>query len=338
MVHVGTRPRAALPAAIGVVALLLASCVTGATTAPAPPSGPPLTASMVPTSATPTEAGPTRAPEAILGAFDVGGKGWSMTKAGDALWIQVDPPIDAIVRVDATTGATMTVAPAGRKAKSGPEGLWVQTATFLARLDPESGAETLRVPIEGQAQFALAEGSAWLLDGEELHRIDAETGAIADSIATAASAECADHKELAVAFESAWLACAEGFVIRIDLETGDTTAITADWGAHTFAITPDAVWVTNYEQGTVSRIEPETNEVTTVEDAGWGVGITTGGGYVWAAAERGIAKIDPESRAIVGTVHLGYGQYYELVWDEGVIWASTRQSKILKVDPTKLEP
>jgi hypothetical protein len=44
---------------------------------------------------------------------------------------------------------------------------------------------------------------------------------------------------------------------------------------------------------------------------------------VWPAAPAGIAKIDPETSAIVPLVDLGRGEYYERVWDDGIIWPST---------------
>jgi hypothetical protein len=336
MGHASNRRPSAWTGLIGLVALMFGGCAAGSPTPPAASADALTAAPTVATPAAPTVAASSSSPEAILQVFDVGGKGWGMTTTGDALWIQVDPPVDSIVRVDATTGSTLATAPGGHKPKAGAAGLWVLGPDWLVRLDPASGAEILRVPLGGT--FALAEDAVWLLNEEGLHRIDAESGAAADPISSDASAECLERKELVIAFSSAWVACAEGLVVRIDLETGDTTKILTGWGAHTFAVTKDAVWVTNYQIGTISRIDSQTNEVTSIEDAGSGVGITAGDGYIWAAAPRGIAKIDPETRSIVGMVDLGFGQYYELVWDAGVIWASTRGSKILKVDPTKLAP
>ena len=150
--------------------------------------------------------------------------------------------------------------------------------------------------------FALADGAVWLFNELGLHRIDASDGAIGQPIGPDLATICGDSKDLLVAFDSAWVACKEGKVVRVDLSTGDVTPITTEAGAHTLAITDDAVWVTNYQAGTVSRIDPASNEVTTIAGAGSGVGITVGDGYVWAATPTGIAKIDPQRASIVGTV------------------------------------
>ncbi len=282
------------------------------------------------------ESTPTPAPVSIIGEFDAGGAGWAMTNAGNALWIQVDPPVDAIVRIDVATGSTAPAVPGGHKPKAGEEGLWVVGGDWLVRVDPATGNETLRIPMGGA--FALADGAVWLFNDEGLHRIDATTGEVGNPVGPSLSSVCGSSKDLVVAFDSAWVACKEGKVVRVEISSGDLTTITTAAGAHTFTVTDDAVWVTNYQAGSVSRIDPEANQVTTIAGAGSGVGITSGGGYVWAATSTGIAKIDPATNSIAVVIEFGAGDYYELVWDEGIIWVSTRGSRVLKVDPSKPTP
>ena len=279
---------------------------------------------------------PRATPAGILGSIDAGGAGWSLALADGALWIQVDPPVDAIVRIDIATGSKEPVVPLGHKVRFGREGLWVVGGKWLARVDPVTGREIVRVPMGGA--FALADGAVWLFNEQGLHRIEAATGTIGQPIGPDLASICGDSKDLLVAFDSAWVACKEGKVVRVDLSTGDVTPISTEAGAHTLAMTDDAVWVTNYQAGSVSRIDPASNDVTTIAGAGSGVGITVGGGYVWAAAPTGIAKIDPISASIIGTVLLGAGEYYDLVWDDGVIWASTRGNRVLKVDAAQARP
>jgi hypothetical protein len=317
---------------LAVATILMVACTSGA----AAPAASPRTTPDPPVDTTPSPKAkptPTPAPPAIVGGFDVGGAGWSMTKAGDALWIQVDAPVDAIVRVDIATGTVTKAVPLGWKAKSGPEGLWVICCDWLAKVDPATGEETLRIPMGGT--YALADGAVWLANDDGLHRIDALTGDIGRPVGPALSSVCGSGKDMVIAFDSAWLACKEGKVVRIDLTSGDAVDIPTSSGAHTLALAGEAVWVTNYQANSVSRIDPDTNEVTTIPGAGNGAGITSGGGYVWVGSPTGIAKIDPETATIVGEVRLGRGEYYELVWDDGIIWVSTRWTRILKVDPSR---
>lgn len=137
-----------------------------------------------------------------------------------------------------------------------------------------------------------------------------------------------------MAFGVVWLACTEGVVVRVPLDGGKATVIPTAMGSHTFALTEDALWVTNYLAGSISRIDPATDDVSTIDGIGSSVGITAGGGYVWSADSEGIARIDPASGRIVGHLAVPPGPYYELVWDDGVIWASTRSSRLLKIDAT----
>ncbi len=272
----------------------------------------------------------TAAPAAIVGEFDVGGDGWAMAKTEGALWVQVDPPVDAIVRFDIATGSSQPAVPLGWRVKAGSEGLWVVCCDWLVRVDPATGHQTLRVDMGGA--FALADGAVWLFNDQGLYRIDAVTGRVNDPVGPGLSTLCESAKDLAVAFGSAWLACKEGKVVRVDLSSGDATTIPTAEGTHTFTLTDDSVWVTNYQAGNVSRIDPASNQTTIIEGAGSGVGITSGGGYVWAAAATGIARIDPATNTILDVIDLGRGEYYELVWDDGIIWASTRGHRVLKVD------
>jgi hypothetical protein len=278
----------------------------------------------------------TSQPAAILAEFDPGGVGWAMAKAGDALWIQVDSPVDAIVRIDIATGTTSPAVPLGWKAKAGSEGLWVVCCDWLVRVDPATGNEMLRVPMGGA--FALGDGAVWLYNDAGLHRIDTETGRAGKPVGPSLSTICGSAKDLAIAFEHAWLACKEGHVVQVDLSSGEATTIPTGAGAHTLAVTEDAIWVTNYQARTVSRIDAATNVVTRVADGGGGVGITSGGGYVWASDAWGIAKIDPDTASVVGRIELGQGYYYELVWDDGIIWVSDSGSRVLKVDAAVVGP
>ena len=316
--------------------VLIGACATAAVGG-APPSPTPL-ATIEPTRQPTTRPAstPRPTPTGLLGSLDAGGSGWSLAKAGDALWIQVDPPVDAIVRIDIATGESKPVVPLGHKVKFGSEGLWVLGGGWLARVDPVTGAEMVKVPMGGG--FALADGAVWLYNERGLHRIEPATGRIGKPIGPDLASVCVAPKDLLIAFESAWVACKEGKVVRVELSNGDLTRIETETGAHTLAMTDDAVWVTNYQAGSVSRIGAKSNDVTTIPGAGSGVGIVVGDGYVWAAAPAGIAKIDPTTASIVGTIPLGEGQYYDLVWDDGIIWTSTRGSRVLKVDPAQARP
>jgi DNA-binding beta-propeller fold protein YncE len=180
---------------------------------------------------------------------------------------------------------------------------------------------------------AEAGGGVWILTAAGVQAVDPDTGEVGTSGGAFDPDLCWEWKDMVVAFSSAWVACGEGRVVRIDVATGAATTIDTAVGAHTLAVTDGAVWVTNYRSDSISRIRADTNEVVTTPGAGKGVGITSGGGFIWASTYSGIAKVDPTTASIVDEVELDEGEYYELVWDRGTIWASTRGPRVLHIDP-----
>lgn len=318
--------RRRVAAAASVLTLTMTGLVAGCGAEPAPdPAG--STGSTGPVDV------PVVPPSSPVTALDAGGAGWAMAATADALWVQVDPPVDAIVRIDRRTGRTRPAVPGGHQVRYGPEGLWVVGEDWLAEVDETTGREVRRIPVAGD--IAVGGGAVWVFDETGLRRVDAGTGKVGAPLAAEAAETCRQPAGLVVAFDSAWVACKEGQVVRMPLDAGEVTALPTAPGSHTFTVTDDAVWVTNYQADSVSRIDPESGEVTTVPGAGIGAGITSGGGYVWASAADGIARIDPESATIIDKVGVGDVEgrdLYELVWDDGIVWATTRSRDVLRVD------
>ena len=98
-----------------------------------------------------------------------------------------------------------------------------------------------------------------------------------------------------------------GSVLRVDPASGSAIGSPIPVGPESFAIaaSPEAVWVTNYGDGTVSRIDPGTNQVTaTISVGGNPVGVVAGFGSIWVANELDgkVARIDPVTNQVAATV------------------------------------
>lgn len=271
----------------------------------------------------------SREPAAVLREFDVGEAGWAMTLVDESLWVQVDPPTDAIVRIDVETGQVTPVVPRGWYARSGVEGVWVRGQDFLISVDPATGGELARAEVRGS--FALADGSLWVLDGAGLHRVDPDTGAVASTI-TPKARICDDVKDLTIAFDAMWAACKHGEVHRVELGSGELTQIVTRAGSHTFHVSEEAVWVTNYQSNSTSRIDPSTNAVVTIPSVGGGIGITEGDGLVWVATNSEFVGLDADGdikrRLAVAHEHF----WYDLIWTEQGIWGSTAGPTVYLID------
>ena len=71
-------------------------------------------------------------------------------------------------------------------------------------------------------------------------------------------------------------------VTRIDDVTGPTVIHVGN-GPLDLTVGVGAVWVTNTLDGTVSRIDPQTNEVTEIRVGSSPEGVAVGDGSVWVA-------------------------------------------------------
>lgn len=95
------------------------------------------------------------------------------------------------------------------------------------------------------------------------------------------------------------------------------------------------MWVTNGDDNSVSRIDPLTNKVSTIDVGHPTRTIAVGSGAAWVAADQSnkVFRIDPASNKVVAEVDVG-GTAYSLAVDPatGSVWALT-ESYMKHIDP-----
>ena len=100
--------------------------------------------------------------------------------------------------------------------------------------------------------------------------------------------------------------------------------------------TTDAMWVTNYGDGTISRIDPTTNTVTATDPVGTQpCGIVFLDGHLWVGLVGGqaLAEVDPASGKVLATVPT-QGQVYDVQTGYGSVWINDNAGgHVLRVDP-----
>lgn len=111
----------------------------------------------------------------------------------------------------------------------------------------------------------------------------------------------------------------------IDPKSGDVEGgIAVDAAPTGVARSDDAVWVTNANDGTVSRIDPLTRSTRqTIEVGNSPSGIAVGAGAVWVAnhADSTVSRINPESNTVVDTIDVGNGPL-AVAFGEGSVWVT----------------
>ena len=265
-------------------------------------------------------------------AIDLGGAAWSTVYGFGGTWIQVDPPVDQLVKVDAETGTVTMTVDGGTAAAIGTDAVWVTVGgQETQKIDPETGEVLLTVTTPSAFYVAVGAGSVWVPTTDGVARIDPDTGDIVATIPIAG-----DMTDLAADDAGVWVTDkGAGLVRRIDPATNVVVAeIPTGAGAHDLAIDGSGVWVTNYSDGTVSRIDAATNEVVaTIEGVGSGVGIDAGGDAIWVSTQGlGISRIDPETNEVVRVAELD-GWSYGVAYGDGELWVSSVDHELVNRIP-----
>lgn len=258
----------------------------------------------------------------------LGGAAWSVKFGFDAAWIQVDEPVDQLVKVDQASGEVSLAIDGGRGVAIASDAVWVANGVDLVKIDPVTCETLLTVPARA-SYVAVGLGSVWAPSADQLLRFDESTGAPLATIDAGFGLT-----DLHVDDDAVWVTAKDsGTVLRIDPGTNAVVAeIHTGGGAHDLDIDEHGVWVANYRANSVSLIDPATNTVaTTIEGLGSGVGIALGQGAVWVSTQYGgITKIDPETYATTSVVQLPEWNYgLALAQDE--LWVSSTSGWVYRL-------
>ncbi len=267
-------------------------------------------------------------------SVELGGAAWSTVYGFGGAWIQVDPPIDQLVKVDAVSGTVTVTIDGGTGAAIAEDAVWVTVGGQETRkLDPETGEVLLTASTPDAYYVSVGAGAVWVPAEGGIARIDQESGAVVATI----SIDSGEVTDLAAADDAVWVSDKNGGrVFRIDPATNAVVAeIETGAGAHDFAIDKHGVWVTNYRANTVSRIDPATNEVVaTIEGVGSGVGISAGDGAIWVSSKGGgISRIDPASNEVEPIAEFS-GWNYGVAYGDNELWVSSVDEQLVyRLDP-----
>ena len=219
--------------------------------------------------------------------------------------------------------------------------LWVSSASDndVLRFEADSGdyvRPALRVGA-GVTALHAAYGRLWVAKQgtRSLLRFDLETARRQGSaISLTGEPFALDSGDGAI-----WVAVRDpDGVVRVDRETGEQRFIGVERGVRALAVGYDAVWVSNTDAATVTRIRisDEDKEVINVgSQPGW---LSVGGG-VWVAneGEETIARISPETLQVTDFVDVG-AQPVRVASDRGVVWVSRRRAgDVVRVDTESRE-
>lgn len=250
---------------LGVVVLLLAAACTG---------GSRHDAQVVPT---PTDVPPQR-------TVHLGGQPCGVAQAGDAAWV-TDAASASLYRIDPVTMK------ASRKATLDPTpcelthafgALWIATQSgYLDRYDLGTGAVTHARVGEKSYEVEPALGALWVSDRDSarLTRVDPTT------LRTSTLPLPGTHPGgLVFAFGHLWVGddtSGSDALMEVDPVRRTVVRVKAGQRPAYVTATSEAVWVSDVEEGSVTRIDPRTLAGTTTHVGISPVNLDQDGGYVW---------------------------------------------------------
>jgi hypothetical protein len=226
-----------------------------------------------------------------VSTFSVAGSPRNVVAAFGSLWVgtvegrvyRVEPSTDLVEESWTLPNAGETTAfdvdqGAGWLA-SGPNAVWAGSARTISRIDPStSRLRPLESAVWGPMDYGS--GSLWVL-GRALERLSPATGELLRTVDLGGG-----RVDVATGFGAVWIADDENqAVLRIDARH-EAIVRTYDFEGRPLGVaaSADALWVAS-DDGTVARIDPETDEVAVVDVGGSPRGVDIGGGAVWVSVD-----------------------------------------------------
>ena len=227
----------------------------------------------------------------LASTFSVGGTPQNILAAFGSLWVgtsegqvfRIEPGTDLVeTRWTLPNAGEFTAfafdVGAGWLAEA-PNAIWAGSSRALSRIDPST--ERLQPYVSPTwGPMAYGFGSLWVL-GRELERVSAVTGRVVGTVDLVGG-----RADIATGFGSVWIADDEmQAVVRVD-EQQEAIVRTYDIGGSPLgvAVGTDAVWAAS-DDGTIVRVDPETDGLTVVRVGGAPRVVDVGAGEVWVSVD-----------------------------------------------------
>jgi virginiamycin B lyase len=179
----------------------------------------------------------------------------------DSIWILTDKN-GTLARIDPVTNkvvAEIYVAHGSYMAAFGEGAIWVTSTekNLVTRVDPNTNLVAESIPVGKAPRFlAIGEGAVWTLnqgDGS-VTRIDPKTNKVVATVEVGVPGEGGD---IAAGEGSVWVTSFGFPISRIDPATNKVVQQFVGKGGDALRVGLGSVWLSNYEAGTVWRIDPK---------------------------------------------------------------------------------
>jgi YVTN family beta-propeller protein len=240
--------------------------------------------------------------------------------------------IEDASHLDGTPGAMAT----------GEGSAWLADADHKAvlRIDPATGAVSDRIPVANDpSDLAFGDGALWAGStvAGVIARIDPAEGKVTQNLKLGVT-----EAALAFGLGSLWVADPnDRALIRIDPDTGKKQTIQLPEEPSDVAVGEAGVWVASHGGGTITQIDPRSNQPLQTVPVGPGpAALAVDRRVVWVANDLSgtVSKVDPASASVVRTIQTGSGPS-ALAIANGFLWVANEFSgTVAQIDPSRGEP
>jgi DNA-binding beta-propeller fold protein YncE len=229
----------------------------------------------------------------------------------------------------------------------GDRSVWVALGAIaeLTRINPDRTDATTPTPALGegvmcgapQASVTFGGGYLWFVcKSADLGRVDPATGrgtsvALEAGLLTSSSPVLPEFADVVFGLGSLWIVNRPAnAIVEVDSATSQKLReITVGQGPTAIAAGPDALWVANFDEDTVTRVtingpgRPPTLTIIPVGDGPVDVAVGDGGVWVANRLDRTLSRIDPEGDEVVATIAIG-NEPQRVAAGEGAVWVTVR--------------
>jgi YVTN family beta-propeller protein len=179
----------------------------------------------------------------------------------DSVWMMTDKN-GTLARIDPSTNkvvAEIYVARGSYTVAVGEGAVWVTSTlgNLVSRVDPNTNLVTDTIPVGKAPRFlAVGEGAVWTLNQTDgtVSRIDPKTNKVVATIEVGVPGEGGD---IAAGEGSVWVTSFGFPISRIDPASNKVVQQFVGKGGDALRVGLGSVWLSNFEAGTVWRIDPK---------------------------------------------------------------------------------
>jgi YVTN family beta-propeller protein len=263
-------------------------------------------------------------------------QGTQMALGLDAIWLRLMD--GSVARVDPSNGEAVVIRMGSGEFGSlavGDGAVWVTTfdEDKLSRIDPATNSVVADIPVGTNPEgIAVTPGAVWVSNhrGGSIWRIDSQTNAVVAKIEVGPTGP-SGPKDIQSGFGSLWTSVPNAsVVIRLDPETNNVATI--DVAAVENLIIGDKFIYATDGLGKVKEIQPDSNEVVRhfyPDVMPW----LFGDGAFWGTDGSDLLRLDPASFAATEVWHVAGAQteYAAIAFTSGSVWLLTDDGFLLSV-------